>query len=709
MSPETRDGEKRGKVVLPHSRGPAKRGDPERVSPNGPARPTTQQLSVRLREAPCSPSPSVVIGDIRGTLSGAVQGRLRRFRLGRLLLKRIAAAACLLLVMCCQAGAAGHATRPAMRIGDAWYWQMMRLGPFPYPNDIRPEIPETLAGGPPVVFEDYFGNLTLVLPDRTEEVASDRDSHALDKMVYSIWTRARRCRIVSADKFDESANGHHLAVLGTLDTNSFAREFLGKVEPGFMKGLKLGAYRVQALPLPQAPKRRAIFALGTDPEGAWRAAIFFYLSLHRQKTRLGALAGWSQELPAGSYWAPVEARFTGDPGVAPPTPAPRSAPPRPRVPYGIRTWNSPTPTLESYDRMVRALKPSGINCIVVQPGGWQDVADSGAVCRAALDIAWSHGLHTVFYIGNDLVGHRPSPLQTNHKAIAAAIRHHPGLLSWRVYNQLADALTPVEQFLVRSQIAWLREISALPIGVEVVWGHASGAPPERKAWLLKKLSQWGCDELETDCAPVGGWSYTKRIDVWEEKIAALSQYSKAPMALLQGHIVFRDPVVVTPAQMRNQYWWALAGGAKGFFWEAACVVNHFSNRGFLTWALRPTGDGRLAEVGRLAAVTRRLEDVILGSTPAPDHEAPLPGFELVEGREKIAVRPRASGEDAHVYLMLINRDTEKQIRAVWRCDRSLGVAELAHGGNAHPLPAGQAEALTLAPGGGACYRIQLAQ
>ncbi len=220
--------------------------------------------------------------------------------------------------------------------------------------------------------------------------------------------------------------------------------------------MKPGAYRVKAFPRPGRPKRVAIFALGTDPEGAWRAAIFFYLSLHRQKKRLGALAGWSRDLPAGSYWAPVEARFTGDPAALPPSRPPRPAPPRPRVPYGVRTWNSPTPTLESYDRMVRALAAAGVNCIVVQPGGWQDVADSGAVCRAALDFAWSRGLYTIFYVGNDLVPHRPSPLQLNHKAIVAAIRRHPGLLAWRLYNQLTDKLTAVEQHLVRTQIAWLR-------------------------------------------------------------------------------------------------------------------------------------------------------------------------------------------------------------------------------------------------------------
>ena len=623
-------------------------------------------------------------------------------------LRAIVATACAVILTWGQAGAASNANRRAMRIGDAWCWQMMRLGPFPYPDDIHPEVPETLAGGPPLVFDDYFGNLTLVLPDRMNEIASDRDAHALEKMVHLIWTRARRCRIVHANTFDPAASDHHLAVLGTMANNSFARRFLQKADPQFMKGLKPGAYRVKAFPRPQTPKRLAIFALGTDMEGAWRAAIFLYFSLHRQKTRLGALAGWSKSLPAGSYWARVEARFTGDPNFVPPTPAPEPAPPRPHVPYGIRTWNSPTPTLESYDRMIRALKPSGINCIVLQPGGWQDVADSGHVCRAALDIAWSHGLYTIFYIGNDWIGHRPSPLKINHKAIAAAIRHHPGLLSWRVYNQLTDALTPVEEFQVRTQIAWVREISDLPVGVEVVWGHASGQPPEGKARLLKKLAQWGCDELETDCSPVGGWSYTKKIDVWEQKIKALSQFSKVPMALLQGHIVFRDPVVVTPAQMRNQYWWALAGGAKGFFWETACLVNHFSNRGFLTWALKPTGDGRLEEVARLAKVTRRLEDVILHTTPTSRDKPPLPGFRIVTGAKNVAVRFRRDEHTQGLYLLLINRDVGKPAPVAWTAGQPGTVAELAQGGQPdQPLAAGAKVTASLPPGGGACYRIRI--
>ncbi len=135
-----------------------------------------------------------------------------------------------------RAWAAGDA-RAMLRIGDAWYWQMMRLGPFPYPNDIRPEIPETLAAGPAVVFQDYFADLTLVLPDRTREIPTDRDAHALDKMAALIWTRARRCRIVHADQFDPAASEHHLAVLGTLENNSFARRLLRRAAPGFMDGL----------------------------------------------------------------------------------------------------------------------------------------------------------------------------------------------------------------------------------------------------------------------------------------------------------------------------------------------------------------------------------------------------------------------------------------------------------------------------------------
>ena len=179
------------------------------------------------------------------------------------------------------------------------------------------------------------------------------------------------------------------------------------------------------------------------------------------------------------------------------------------------------------------------------------------------------------------------------------------------------------------------------------------------------------------------------------------------VALLQGHIVFRDPVVLAPAQLRNQYWWALVGGAKGFVWEAACIVNHFSNRGLLTWALKPTGDGRLEEIERLAAITRRLEDVILDSAPVPNDPLPLAGFQVVEGQANVAIRFRRNPKSGCLSLLLVNRDLQNPVPVAWQSGQSVLATDLARDGKEHPLPPGQKETIQLDPGAGVCYRIRV--
>src|SRR5262249_26625887 len=141
-----------------------------------------------------------------------------------------------------------------------------------------------------------------------------------------------------------------------------------------------------------------VLALGSDPVGAWRAAAVMAYSIHPDKARLGPLRRWPVDIPDGTNWIPFEAKTTVDPDAYEVRPLPDPPPRKPRVPVSVRIWGSPMPTLGSYQRVIRALAPTGIDTVVVQSGGWVDLPDAAETFVKALDIAWQEGLYTVLYV-----------------------------------------------------------------------------------------------------------------------------------------------------------------------------------------------------------------------------------------------------------------------------------------------------------------------
>ena len=574
-------------------------------------------------------------------------------------------------------------------IGDPSAWSEWRTGPIPFPTFIQPAVPETLEGGPAVDFGKSGADLAIILPDPSEGSVPRK---ALEVITGWFARKAPKYIVTTPSQLSVQARQRHWIVFGTVGDNVEARKILGNGASGFMKGIGAGGYHIVVVPQPSAAGKKAILAMGADPQGAWRAAMVAYFSFHQAGS---TQQGWPVPLPARPFWTPYEAKCCEN-SVPPPQPARRVS--RPRIAFGIRTWGSPTPTLATYERMIRALAPSGINTIVLDPGGWQDIPGAGEVCRRALDVAYRAGIYTVLYVGNDEKAHLPAPLTSRHKAMVMTVRDHPGLLSWQLYNQLTDRLSEDQRKMLREQVQWVRSVSDKPVGMEVVWGHNTGPAPIGKANLIRDLKSWGVTEFHHDYAPIGGWSKDHHIGLWEERLRWFDQVNVLPWAVLEGHTPFVGPVQPTRAEVRNQFWWCAAAGAHGFLFEAAYIFNRFSNRGLLTWGLEPVPDGRLDEIGSLAGIAHNLEDMLLTSKPAADSL----GVRIGEGADNVALRLRRSGENV-AYAVLINRDLHAPASAECSLPAGWKPVEIAPG---HAMRANQGKVtVDLPPGGGACLRL----
>jgi hypothetical protein len=415
----------------------------------------------------------------------------------------------------------------------------------------------------------------------------------------------------------------------------------------------------------------------------------------------------------GTYWAAFEAENRGEPaGVNPAaasTPLPK---PKPRVPFGVRIWGSPMPTLTSYRRLMHSLAELHINTIVVQPGGWPDSAECGPLFREALDSAWNEGLFTIMYAGNEIEAHLPAPLTENHKAIISALTEHPGLLGWHLYNQLAAKLTPAQRDLVREQMRWICNRTDKPVANEIVWGHNLVEPPADKIALIDDLKSWGMTALATDYAPIGGWSQKPEFSRWEGRLRAAQRFDLPLEAVLQAHVPFLEPQVPRDVELRSQFWWAVAGGARALYFECAYSFTHFSNRGLLTWDLREQADGRCAEVRRLAVIVRRLEPMIADGQIDDSAEAAALGVKVDSTHGgPVALRLRRA-PDGTRWLLLINPSLDEAATARLTLSEkspALTVEELVPGSGSMSFTPGEPLVARIAPGGGACFRWVMAE
>ncbi len=582
-------------------------------------------------------------------------------------------------------------------------WTLWRCGPIPFPDVMNPVVPE-LSRRPPIDFGRFGEDLCVVYPDSVD--ADSRDERALFRMAQLIGDKTYLGRVVDASKLSDEDRSKTLLVLGTLQTNPVARKALSG-DRSLLDGVPPGGYAIKTVASPYDPDKKCILALGADAVGAWAAAEVMAYSIHPEKTHLGSLRRWTVDIPDGTNWIPFEAKTTHDPNLYEIRSRPAPAPPKPRIPFSIRIWGSPMPTLGSYQRVIRALVPTGVDTVVVQSGGWVDLPDAPQTFVKALDIAWQEGLYTILYVGNEETGHLPAPLSPAHRAVVMATKDHPGLLGWHLYNQLAATLTAEQQAMVKEQLAWLRGVSDKPIGNEIVWGHNLVEIPDDKQQLIRDLKRWGNDVIATDYAPIGGWAEKPILSRWEARLRELARLDVPMEAVLQAHVPFREPTVPSPEELRNQYWWCVATGVRGFHIETAFLFTHFSVRGLLSWTAEPLPDGRYDEVRELTAITRKLEDMLVESRPlepANDGHHVM----LVASRQPLALRLRAS-VDGTLYAILINSalDTKATGRlTIDAADFAYEVTDVLTGTQRGRLDSDRRMFVEVQPGGGVVYRMK---
>lgn len=579
-------------------------------------------------------------------------------------------------------------------------WNLWRCAPIPFPDSITPQVPEAVAGAA-IEFGQGGADLTIVMPDRN---GGDYDHRALLGMVRLIRAKTPRATVVSAAELTSELRARHVLVVGTLAENAFARTALGDKATAFLTGIAAGGYHLQAIDNPDRTGRKIILALGADAAGAWAVAGVLAYSIHPDQTRLTPLQPWPVALPTGIYWPSFEAWCASrDDTLALPA-APSPAPVAPRIPFGVRIWGSPMPTLGSFQRLVRTLRTLGVNTIAIQGGGWPDLPDAAERYRAAVEAAWREGIFTIIYVGNEMAAHRPFPLPENHRAVVMATKDLPGLLEWHLYNQLSAELTADEHRLVEEQMRWLKRVSSKRVGVEIVWGHDTATIPTNKVQLIEDLKRWGMDVVAHDDAPIGGWSKKHDLSVWERRLRELARFNLPMEAVLQAHVPFLEPTLPTAAEVRNQFWWAAAGGARGFLCEAAYLFTHLSVRGLLSWDLRPLPDGRCDEIRRLSQVARALEPVLADAPPLPDSELAALGLELDRGSSGVALRVRR-GPTGQLYLLVINESAEAITRVTIAMQKAAFTVRELTPGNTLRATSPHRVSLELTPGDGACIQL----
>lgn len=574
-------------------------------------------------------------------------------------------------------------------------WILWRAAPIAFPDSIAPQVPELMQGEPLIDFTLDGSDLTIVIPDG---LGDDYDSKALDWARRFIIDKVKNARVTTSSKVSDDDLKHHLLCLGTMQNNAFAAKLAGN---SFLDGITPGGYRIKTTDHPTERSKRVILALGSDMKGAYSAGAVLCHAIHPNKEGVNDLKNWPVKVPPGCYWIPFEAK------AAPPakwerTTAPNPPPSKPRVPFAVRVWGSPMPDLPSYQRMVRALKPTGMNTIVVQSGGLVDLPDAAERFVSLLDIAWQEGIYTCLYVGNEEEAHKSAPLSASHKAVILATKDHPGLLAFHLYNQLGTKDSPEQYKDLEQQVRWIDSLGK-PTSVEVVIGHnAIDAPPD-KVKLMRDLKAWGIDVIGTDYAPIGGWSNKPDLMRWETKMLAWRPYEDKTEVLIQAHVPFVGATVPSKEQVRNQFWWAVAGGVHGYFVEVSYNVTHMSMRGLLGWDFKPLPDGRYEAVTEIAADSAKMAEFITETAIVKPEDV---GLSFTEPSKRLHLRARRKA-DGTLFALIINEDLTSPAGARLKLQTgTYQVTDLLTGEKRGKMDSARTMAVRAQPGGAVVLKLQ---
>jgi hypothetical protein len=594
-------------------------------------------------------------------------------------------------------GVAGTRTDPST-------WILWRAAPIDFPDTFAPLVPELMQGEPPIDFRKDGSDLTVVMPDG---LADDYEGRALEFVRRFVVDKVRKATVATASRLTDEHLRNHLLVLGTLQNNPFARRVLGSAAANYLAGLRPRGYRIGTFAHPATPEKRAILALGVDSKGAYSAGAVLCHAIHPNRSGVSQLKNWPIRLPEGCYWLPFEATANPPAAEFEVTGPPRPAPPPPLVPVAARVWGSPMPSLPSYQRLVRSLKPTGLNTIVVQSGGLVDLPDAAERFVKLLDIAWQEGIYTCLYVGNEEEAHRAAPLSPNHRAVILATKDHPGLLAFHLYNQLGTKHTPEEYRDLEQQVRWINSLTAKPTSVEIVWGHNSVPIPPDKQRLMRDVRSWGLDVIGTDYAPIGGWSNEPYLPRWEKKILEILPFEPRPEVLLQAHVPFVGATIPSREQVVNQFWWALAGGTHGFFIEAAYLHTHFTMRGLVTWNFQPQPDGRFEAVREIAAAAPKMARFIREARILAAAETAATGLALADAPPTLHLRIRTL-PDGTRYVLVINEDLGRPAaaRLTSKARATFRVADVLAETDAGRLDASRPLTLTVPAARAVCYQLE---
>jgi sugar phosphate isomerase/epimerase len=409
-----------------------------------------------------------------------------------------------------------------------------------------------------------------------------------------------------------------------------------------------------------------------------------------------------------AFWLPFEAAYTNNANrVVLPDPLP-DMPPVPAIPCGLRIWGGPIPTLESWQRLLREAKKMNINSVIVQSGGWVDMRNPEILYPAMLDLAQAEGIYVTMYVGNETAkSHYPVAwTNSNHTRIITAIKNHPALLHFALYNQLTrlENMTADEIQTLDGQIAYLSTNTDKSIDVEVCGDQNNHEFAAEKIALMEHLRDRGVKIISTDVAPVGGWSATHDHTIWETRIERILDLGLTPMCCIQAHIPFEGPAIPAEADVFLQFWLNVAAGTRGFYYEAAYVYNHYSIRGLLSWKLKPLPDGRAGAAAATMGYLPALTNMLVNSQKVDDPVSASALTIETANPDNVLMRMRTDG--IRSWLFLINRDTANPVEFTLKrtVAESLYLREVAPGSSSR-LITETGDRLSLPPGQGVCFEM----
>ena len=170
---------------------------------------------------------------------------------------------------------------------------------------------------------------------------------------------------------------------------------------------------------------------------------------------------------------------------------------------------------------------------------------------------------------------------------------------------------------------------------------------------------------------------------------------------------FLGATVPSPAQVRNEFWWALAGGVHRYFVEASYIFANFSMRGLLSWDLQPLDDGRFDAVKEIAAASQKMSESSRDARITTPDEAAATGLALATPSERLHLRIRTL-PNGDCFALLINEDLDQPASARLTVKEGLSyrVTDVLEDKDRGAFDASRKMAVTVPAAGAVCLKLR---